>query len=194
MPRNKTGGKKSKKKSSKHENEFDLDEKFILKPDEFQEYGMITKNLGSCRMLVDCASIVKNEEGVQNVIRNRMCTIRGKLKKRSFMNTGDVVIVALRDFNDNDKGDIIHKFSSQQANYLKKKDIIPFDFNKQYNSSNLESNQIVNENIDEFDFEEENDNEDNMLKNKVGKQRIMEFPSSESESEVSDEDYEIDDI
>ena len=32
MPRNKTGGKKSKKKSSKHENEFDLDEKFILKP------------------------------------------------------------------------------------------------------------------------------------------------------------------
>ena len=58
----------------------------------------------------------------------------------------------------------------------------------------MESNQIVNENIDEFDFEEENDNEDNMLKNKVGKQRIMEFPSSESESEVSDEDYEIDDI
>ena len=109
--------------------------------------------------------------------------------KRSFMNM-NIVIVALRDFNDNDKDIIIIFFT---ASKLFEKRYYSFDFNKQYNSSNLESNQIVNENIDEFDFEEENDNEDNMLKNKVGKQRIMDF-LAKSESEVSDEDYEIDDI
>ena len=196
MPKNKTGGKKSKRKSSKHENDLDIDEKNIIKPDEFQEYGMITKTLGSCRMLVDCSSTVKNEDGIQDIIKNRICTIRGKLKKRSFMNVGDIVIVALREFNDKDKGDIIHKFSVNQANFLKKKKMIPFDFNK--TTSKYENNsQVILEENDEFDFDENSDNEDGLVKNNVGKQRIMDFPSSESESdsdELEEVDYNIDDI
>ena len=191
MPRNKTGGRKAKKKSSKYENEFDIDEKNLIKPDDYQEYGIITKVLGSSRLLVDCATKVVNEDGEQNVLKSRMCTIRGKLKKRNWMNVGDIVIVSLRDFNEgkDGRGDIIHKFSVQQAYYLKKQNIIQFELTKRNDQPNQFSEIPENENGD-FDFEDDSDNENTFVKNNVSRQRVMDFPPSES----SDEDDESDNV
>ena len=188
MPKNKTGGKKSRKKSSKYENEYDIvDEKNIIKPTELQEYGIITKVCGNSRMLVDCLSCKKQENSDENVIKNRMSTIRGKLKKRAWMNVGDVVIVALRDFND-DRGDIVHKYSSNQANFLRKNKYIPFDLSKQNSTSNVENN-IIDE---DFDFEDYSDNENNLIKSKVGIQKELNFPTSESSDYESEEEGNLD--
>ena len=183
MPKNKTGGKKSRKKSSKHEYD-ELDEKNICKPDEFQEYGMITKIQGNSRMLVDCLSKINIDGKEERIIKNRMATIRGKLKKRAWMDVGDIVIVSLRDFKD-ERGDIIHKYSSQQSNYLRKIKEIPNDFGRK-DDNKQEKLTRISEN-DAFDFEDNSD-DDNQNYVNVGKQKLMDFPSSESSDESENED------
>ena len=46
--------------------------------------------------------------------QKRMCTIRGKLRNRVWINNGDVILVSLREFGD-DKADVIHKYYPEEA-------------------------------------------------------------------------------
>merc|ERR1712032_1585718 len=48
----------------------------------------------------------------------RLCHIRGKMRKKVWVNQGDIVLVSLRDFQD-EKGDIITKYTSEEARNLK---------------------------------------------------------------------------
>ena len=43
-----------------------------------------------------------------------MCTIRGKLRNRVWINAGDIILVSLREFGD-EKADVIHKFYPEEA-------------------------------------------------------------------------------
>ena len=43
-----------------------------------------------------------------------MCTIRGKLRNRVWINAGDIILISLREFGD-DKADVIHKFYPEEA-------------------------------------------------------------------------------
>ena len=43
-----------------------------------------------------------------------MCTIRGKLRNRVWINAGDIILVSLREFGDK-KADVIHKFYPEEA-------------------------------------------------------------------------------
>jgi translation initiation factor 1A len=72
-----------------------------------QEYAQILKMLGNGRC--DCMCI----DGVK-----RLCHIRGKMRKRVWVATGDIVLVSLRDFQD-EKADIILKYSADEARNLK---------------------------------------------------------------------------
>tara|TARA_B110000503_G_C6945375_1_gene328758 strand:- start:295 stop:564 length:270 start_codon:yes stop_codon:yes gene_type:complete len=54
----------------------------------------------------------------------RMCTIRGKLRNRVWMNNGDIILVSLREFGD-DKGDIIHKYYPEEAYELQEMGELP---------------------------------------------------------------------
>lgn len=56
--------------------------------------------------------------------KNRLCHIRGKLRKKVWVNTGDIVLIGLRDFQDN-KADIILKYLPDEARNLVKYDEIP---------------------------------------------------------------------
>lgn len=47
-----------------------------------------------------------------------MCHIRGKMRKKVWVVVGDIVLVSLRDFQD-EKGDIILKYLSDEAKNLK---------------------------------------------------------------------------
>ena len=69
----------------------------------------------------------------------RMCTIRGSMKNRVWINNGDIVLVGLRDFGD-DKGDVILKYYDEEAKELKELGEIP---------------EHVKINEGEFDFDEE---------------------------------------
>merc|ERR1739838_257692 len=72
-----------------------------------QEYGQVQRMLGNGRCEVSCFDGTK-----------RMCHIRGKMRKKVWVNQGDIVLVSLRDFQD-EKGDIIVKYTSEEARNLK---------------------------------------------------------------------------
>lgn len=100
---NNKGGKK-KKRSAKFAVGSKRD---LLLKEESQEYGIVEKTLGDRRLEVLCSDST-----------TKQCHIRGKFKRRVWINVGDTVLVSLRDFEAG-KGDIIHKYSPEEALMLK---------------------------------------------------------------------------
>ncbi|KAJ2784839.1 Translation initiation factor 1A [Coemansia javaensis] len=80
---------------------------------EDQEYGVATKTLGNCRMEVTCIDGKK-------VIAH----IRGAMRKKVWVNLGDHVLVALRDFQQ-DRCDIILKYTEDEVTILRNLGQIP---------------------------------------------------------------------
>merc|ERR1712151_1247326 len=102
MPKNKLGGNKAKRaKGSTEKVKKELEFK-----EDGQEYGQVQRMLGNGRCEVSCFDGVK-----------RMCHIRGKMRKKVWVNQGDIVLVSLRDFQD-EKGDIIVKYLAEEARNL----------------------------------------------------------------------------
>jgi translation initiation factor 1A len=72
-------------------------------------FGIVDKTLGGRRVTVRCV------DGVE-----RMGRIPGRLKRHEWISTGNVVIVVPWEFQDG-KGDIIHKYTRPQVEWLRKK-------------------------------------------------------------------------
>lgn len=111
MP-NRTGGKNYKKSKQTGS----LVKPFIdRQPD--QMYARILRNLGGRNMLVYC-----------NDNKIRLCHICGAMKKFTWLNPGDLVLISLRDFEkkpeagskEYEKGDILAKYDSEHLGKLKK--------------------------------------------------------------------------
>ena len=71
--------------------------------------GVAVKLLGFDRILVRC------QDG-----HERLCRIRGKIKRRVWIREGDIVLVSPWDFQSESKGDIIWRYTRAQADYLRK--------------------------------------------------------------------------
>jgi len=109
MPKNKgKGGKNRRRGKNESEDKRELQTKIVG-----QEYGQVTRMLGNGRLECYCF------DG-----KNRMCHIRGKMRKREWVNQGDIVLIGLREYQD-DKGDIILKFQADEARALKSKGLLP---------------------------------------------------------------------
>ena len=78
-----------------------------------QEYAQVTKMLGNGRLEAMCFDGQK-----------RLCHIRGKLRKKVWINTGDIILVGLRDYQDA-KADVIQKYNPDEARNLKTYGEIP---------------------------------------------------------------------
>lgn len=76
-------------------------------------YGIAEQLLGASRIKVMCA------DG-----KSRMGRIPGKIKKRMWIREGDLLIVKPWDFQD-DKADIIYRYTKTQASILKRKTLLP---------------------------------------------------------------------
>jgi translation initiation factor 1A len=63
--------------------------------------------LGNGRLEAHCMDGVK-----------RLCHIRGKMRKKVWVNAGDVVLVGLREYQD-EKADVILKYAADEARSLK---------------------------------------------------------------------------
>jgi translation initiation factor 1A len=114
MPKNKGKGGKGKRKGKR--NKGKESEKREIRFKVFgEEYAQVRKVLGNCR--VECFCF----DG-----KLRLCHVRGKFKKRVWINKDDFVLVGLRDYQD-DKGDIIHKYSPDEARLLRSWGEIPAD-------------------------------------------------------------------
>ncbi|KAA8580517.1 hypothetical protein FQN60_013475, partial [Etheostoma spectabile] len=104
MPKNKGKGGKNRRRG-KNENESEKRE-LVFKEDG-QEYAQVIKMLGNGRLEAMCFDGTK-----------RLCHIRGKLRKKVWINTSDIILVGLRDYQDN-KADVILKYNADEARSLK---------------------------------------------------------------------------
>ena len=90
-------------------NEGDI-QKGIILPNEYDLLGIVDKNYGFTRMGVIC------QDG-----HKRMCRVRGKMKKRNWVREGDIVLVSPWDFQYEEKGDIIFRYTRSQVQWLRDK-------------------------------------------------------------------------
>jgi len=81
--------------------------------EEGQEYSQVVKMLGNGRCECFCF------DGV-----TRLGHIRGKMRKKVWITAGDIVLVGKRDFQD-EKVDIIHKYTADEARNLKQYGELP---------------------------------------------------------------------
>ena len=72
--------------------------------------GVAVKLFGFDRVLVKC------QDG-----HERLCRIRGKMKRRVWIRQGDVVVVSPWDFQFDKRGDLIWRYTKAQAEMLRKK-------------------------------------------------------------------------
>ncbi len=72
--------------------------------------GVATKLLGYDRILVKC------QDG-----HERLCRIRGKMKRRVWIRVGDVVLVSPWDFQSESRGDVMWRYTRAQAESLRRK-------------------------------------------------------------------------
>ncbi|MFQ6065189.1 MAG: translation initiation factor eIF-1A [Candidatus Bathyarchaeia archaeon] len=72
--------------------------------------GIATKMLGFDRIIVKC------QDG-----HERLCRIRGKMKRRVWIRQGDIVLVSPWDFQSDKRGDVIWRYTKAQASWLRDK-------------------------------------------------------------------------
>lgn len=58
--------------------------------------------------------------------QRRLAHIRGKLRKKVWINQGDIILLSLRDYQD-EKGDVLMKYSADEARNLKNYGELPND-------------------------------------------------------------------
>jgi initiation factor 1A len=193
MPPNKKGGKNYKK--GKHVD----DEPIIYERQEDQMYGRVLKLLGGCNALVYC-----------NDNRERLCHIRGSMRKKVWISVGDIVLISIRDLGDEcnknhekdakkiEKGDICARYDQKIIYKLREKDetineklftiIEKSDTNGQGNEDDKEG--FVFETTDDFENEEDNSESENDGKyqpaNRTAQKKAMMM--------MNDDDINIDDI
>lgn len=86
----------------------------ISYPAEDQVYGWVEKVLGDRRVLCKCSDD-----------KERVCHIRGKFNRRVWITSGDLLILSVRDFQE-EKADVVHKYNHDEFLFLKEQDELSF--------------------------------------------------------------------
>ncbi len=82
-------------------------------PGQGEILGVVVKLLGFDRIMVKC------QDG-----NERLCRIRGKMKRRVWIREGDIVIVAPWDFQTDKRGDVVWRYTHAQADSLRRKGLL----------------------------------------------------------------------
>ena len=135
MPKNKGKGGKNRRRGK---NEGDEKRELVFKEDG-QEYAQVLRMLGNGRLEAQCIDGVK-----------RLCHIRGKMRKKVLVCTGDIILLGLRDFQD-EKADVILKYLADEARSLKAYGELP-DSIRVNETDTFEEER--DENDDFFDFDD----------------------------------------
>tara|TARA_B100000989_G_scaffold297361_1_gene282950 strand:- start:767 stop:1312 length:546 start_codon:yes stop_codon:yes gene_type:complete len=133
--KNTIGGKGYKKKKACS---AEFDRKLLELAEAGQSYALVTKMLGGCR--VDCTlygngaiTSGKQSSGGGGTGTNAIGVIRGAMRKKVYINTSDVILVSVRDFEPG-KVDVIHKYSNDEVRELIKLKEIPSNIHDSINS------------------------------------------------------------
>jgi len=82
----------------------------MMYPSQNDVLGVVVKLLGFDRIMVKC------QDG-----HERLCRIRGKMKRRVWIREGDVVLVSPWDFQSDTRGDVTWRYTHAQAEILRRK-------------------------------------------------------------------------
>lgn len=107
----------------------------LILADSEQEYGLVKKALGDCRFTVQC------QDGI-----DRLCHVRGSMRKKIYVKEGDFVIISKREFQDG-KADIVHVYNNDHVRMMKKEQIIKINADIKNDSDTEEKEDVP------FDFE-----------------------------------------
>jgi translation initiation factor 1A len=162
MPKNKGKGGKSKRKGKNKSDEGDKRE--LVLREAGQEYAQVVRVLGNCRVEAYCF------DGT-----TRLAHVRGKFRKKVWINKDDIILVGLRDYEDG-KADVIHKYSSDEARQLKALKQLP----ERVNVDGGDAAASDDDNYVDFDSDAEGGGASS--------------EEEESEEESSDEDIDVDDL
>jgi len=80
----------------------------MVLPSSGEVLGIATKLLGYDRIMVKC------QDGFE-----RLCRIRGKMKRRVWIRVGDIVVVSPWDFQRETRGDLTWRYTKGQAEMLR---------------------------------------------------------------------------
>ncbi len=83
--------------------------KNMMLPAATDVLGIAEKMLGGDRVMVKC------QDG-----HERLCRIRGKMKRRNWVRRRDIVLVSPWDFQSEERGDIIWRYRRNQAEWLRR--------------------------------------------------------------------------
>jgi Translation initiation factor 1 (IF-1) len=155
MTRNTTGGK-NKKKSRAISNK----PRELVYKSNGQVYGQIIKSIGNDHMEVMCFCPEGNQV--------KRAHIRGGLRKKVWMAPGDIVLISMRNYQDN-ICDIVMKYTADEARILRARKQLPdnIDINK--------SDMIANESVLVFNDDEANDDSDS--DNSPNTQKLKKVPA-----------------
>jgi len=138
MPKAKGKGGKNRRRGK---NDSGFKRELTLR-DEGQEYAQIVKMLGSGR--VECMCFDGEE---------RLGHIRGKMRKKVWINQGDIVLVSIREFQP-DKCDVILKYHPEEARALKAQGELP------ENTNIMETGKFDSDDECNFEFDVESGSDD----------------------------------
>ena len=140
----KQGGKNRRRGKNENDNE----KRELVFKEEGQEYAQVVRMLGNGRLEALCFDGEK-----------RLGHIRGKLRKKVWINQGDIILLSLREYQD-EKADVIMKYTADEARSLKAYGELPET--AKINETDTYGQEGLEDNV-EFDEDRESDEEDKVI-------------------------------
>lgn len=137
MPKAKGKGGKNRRRG-KNDGE---DKRELVFKDESQEYAQVLRMLGNGRLEAMCFDGEK-----------RLAHIRGKMRKKVWINNGDIILLSLREFEDG-KADVIQKYTPDEARSLKQHGELP-------EATKISEDAFGEDEGDEIEFQEPSDEDE----------------------------------
>ena len=88
----------------------------IVYPSVNDVLGVVQKMLGYDRVLVKC------QDG-----HTRVARIRGKMKRRTWIREGDIVLVSPWDFQSDERGEIFWRYTQNQVDQLRREGVLKIE-------------------------------------------------------------------
>jgi translation initiation factor 1A len=99
---------KGKRKGARKAGAAEKSREVPYRDEDGQTYALVTAMLGNGRLTARCEDTVE-----------RMCKIRGSMRRSEWISVGDLILVSLREFQDS-KGDVLHRYPHEDVRRLRK--------------------------------------------------------------------------
>ena len=170
MPKN-TGMGGNKRKKGKKQVQEDRELRY---KEESEEYAQIIKILGDGRFQCKCT------DGVE-----RVAHVRGKMRKRTWLANGDIILVSIREFEP-EKCDVVEKYKEKEVAKLKSAGEIPETMVLANSGENEEKNNEAGGIV----FEDQDQDQEVKTKKKENSSGFDIESESEEENEEDEKDKE----